>query len=137
MNYSNAAKAFIVNDRNELLVIKRRSNDVQKPGMWEIPGGRIAGGEDPFLGVKREIKEETNLEIDVKHPLNIKHFTREDGQTITMMIFLCKALSNDIQLSEEHQDHKWVAMNEAKEHVGEFFHSEIDVFHKLDLGKQI
>jgi len=29
-----------------------------KPGTWDIPGGRLELGEDPFLGLKRETHEE-------------------------------------------------------------------------------
>ena len=51
-----AVKSFIMNSENKLLLIKRRSNDVHKPGQWDIPGGRLELGEDPFLGLKRENK---------------------------------------------------------------------------------
>lgn len=32
-------------------------------GMWELLGGGLEHGEDPILGLKREIKEETGLEV--------------------------------------------------------------------------
>ena len=109
-----AVKAFIVKD-NKLLLLRRRSNDVHSPGKWDIPGGRLDIGENPFLGVKREAKEEVNLEINVVLPLDIQHFTRDDGQEITMIIFLCEPTSNDIKLSEEHQEFKWVDVSSPKE----------------------
>ena len=56
-NFSVAAKSFVVKD-NKLLVLQRRLNDVQKPGIWEIPGGRLDPGENPVEGLQREIKEE-------------------------------------------------------------------------------
>jgi len=40
-NFRIAVKSFIVNEKNELLLIKRRDDDVHKPGAWEIPGGRL------------------------------------------------------------------------------------------------
>ena len=57
MNPSLAVKSFIVNNKGELLIIKRDSNDVHCAGNWEIPGGRLDPGEDPFEGLKRETKE--------------------------------------------------------------------------------
>ena len=112
MDFRIAVKSFIVNSNKHLLVIKRRSNDVHKPGVWDIPGGRLELGEDPFLGLKRETKEETGLGIDILAPLHIQHFTRDDGQKITMLIFLCKALSNDVKLSDEHTNFTWADIKE-------------------------
>ena len=135
-NFRIAAKSFVVKD-NKLLVLKRRPNDVQKPGIWEIPGGRLKPGEDPVEGIKRETKEETGIDIEVSHPINVRHFTRDDNQTITMLIFLCKALNDDVKLSQEHTDFDWVPLSSCKEKLTDFFHKEIDIFNKLELHKHI
>jgi len=129
-----AAKSFIVNN-GKLLVLKRRPNDVHKPSIWEIPGGRLNLGEDPIKGLKRETKEETGLDIEVHHPINVSHFTRDDNQKITMLVFLCKANSKDIKLSEEHTDYDWIPLENCKEKLSDFFHREVDVFNKLELNK--
>lgn len=113
-NFRNAVKAFIVKN-NEVLLIRRRSNDVHKPGQWDIPGGRLDLGEDPIAGLKREVLEEVGINVEIEMPIDIHHFTRDDGQKITMIIFWCKPLSTDIVLSEEHQEHKWVSLENASE----------------------
>lgn len=102
-----AAKAIIVKD-SAVLFLKRRPNDPHNPGKWDIPGGRLNLGENPFLGLGREIKEETDLEVEIKKPLEIQYFTRDDGQIITLIIFLCSPKSETITLSEEHTEYKWV-----------------------------
>jgi len=135
-NFRLAAKSFIIKE-GKLLVLKRRPNDVQKPNMWEIPGGRLKLGENPFDGIKRETKEETGVDINVLHPLSVKHFERDDGQTITLLIFLCKALNDEIKLSEEHTDFKWINLENYKEELGDFFHKEVEIFKKLELHKHI
>lgn len=129
-----AAKSFIIND-GKLLVLKRASNDVQKPNIWELPGGRLEIGEDPIKGIQRETKEETGIEVEVLHPINIRHFSRDDGQTITMLIFLCKALNNNVNLSKEHSDFDWIPLENCKEKLTDFFHKEVDIFNKLELQK--
>lgn len=115
INFRIAVKSFIVNNENKVLLIKRRSNDIHKPGQWDIPGGRLELGEDPFLGLKRETKEETNLDIDIVSPLHVQHFTRDDGQKITMLIFLCKPTNNNLKLSEEHTDYSWINLNQKED----------------------
>ncbi len=109
-----AAKAFIVKD-GKLLIIKRRPDDPHKPGGWDIPGGRLDPGEDAVSGVKRETKEEAHMDIGVIRPLRISAFTRDDGQRITMTIFLCNALSDGVTLSEEHTEYRWVDPKDAPE----------------------
>lgn len=109
-----AVKSFIV-DNNKILLIKRRSNDVHKPGSWDIPGGRLDPGEDPNEGMKRETLEEAGINIEILLPIMINHFIRDDGQRITMIIFLCRPKSTNIELSEEHVDHKWIDVNASEE----------------------
>ena len=114
-NFRIAVKSFIVNSENKILLIKRRSNDVHKPGSWNIHSGRLKPGEDPFLGLKRKTKEETNIDIEIMNPLDVQHFIRDDNQIITMLIFLCKPLHNNIKLSEEHTEFQWTNIDNKEQ----------------------
>ena len=130
-----AVKSFIVNDKDELLLVKREEEDVHCPGAWELPGGRLELGEDPFEALKRETKEETNIDIEVKNPLKVHHFTRDDGQDITMISFLCRPKSNSVVLSKEHTDYKWIEMEKAFSEIHEGFREEIELFKEKFLKK--
>ena len=110
MNFAVAVKSFIVSD-GKLLIIKRRSNDVHKPGQWDIPGGRLGEGENPFEGIRRETKEEVGIDISIVAPLDIHHFSRDDGQRITMIIFACTPMDTNVKLSEEHTEYRWEDIN--------------------------
>lgn len=62
--YSNpcsATAAFIVNDRQELLVVRRAKEPAM--GTLDLPGGFCDMGETVEEGMRREIKEETDLEV--------------------------------------------------------------------------
>lgn len=56
-----AAGAFIFDRQNRLFLAKfaQKFN-----GQWSIPGGKIDFAEEPLQAVRREIKEETNLDIE-------------------------------------------------------------------------
>ena len=136
MNSAIAVKGFIINN-GKLLLIKRRSNDVHFPGVWEIPGGRLTPGEDPYLGLKREIKEESGLEVTVLLPLSINYFVRADGQTITAIVFVCKTNQENIVLSEEHTEYQWVSLKVAKKIIAKPMKKEIDRFFELEIDKKI
>lgn len=51
------------NEKTHLLAVKRAKSDSSFGGMWSLPGGEINDGETVDLAAKRELKEETNLEI--------------------------------------------------------------------------
>ncbi len=111
MDFRLAVKALIVRE-GEVLLIQRRKNDAHKPGEWDIPGGRLEVGEDPMKGLKREISEEVGLTIEPILPVDVHHFTRDDGQVITMIIFLCKAVTHEITLSPEREQFEWKSLKE-------------------------
>jgi len=123
-------KSFIVNNKGELLITKRPENIKHKPGVWEIQGGRLEMGESPFSGLKREVKEEVNLEIKIQNPLKIHHFVRGDEQKITMIVFLCQPITDKVILSDEHTDFKWLDIDEAKNLLTEDFHEEVDIYNQ-------
>ncbi len=135
-NFRNAVKAFVVSE-GKLLLLKRRSNDVHKPGAWDIPGGRLELGENPFDGLKRETLEETGFDIEIVMPIDVHFFTRDDGQKIQMTIFVCKPKSGEIKLSEEHTEYKWVDLKNAKDEFPEWLHVVIDRFNQLKLGQSL
>ena len=131
-----AVSSFIVND-NKLLLIKRTSDNKHFANAWEIPGGRLEIGEDPIQGVKREVKEEVGIDIEILYPLSIKHFVRDDGQTITKLNFLCKALNSNVKLSDEHSVFEWVPLEKCKDKLVTQYHHLVDVFNKLELHKHL
>lgn len=129
-----AVKAFIVKD-GKLLTLKRIPNEVHYAGKWDIPGGRLEIGEDPFPGIKREVKEETGLDIDILLPFSVKHFVRDDKQKITMIIFLCKLLNHDIKLSKAHTEYKWSDLK--KDELQDWLVPIRDDFFKYKLDKLV
>jgi 8-oxo-dGTP diphosphatase len=134
INFRLAVKGFIVNE-DRLLILKRASDNPQKPNIWEIPGGRLDLGEDPQKGLIREIIEETGIDVEILFPINIRHFERDDGQIITMLIFLCKSYSNEVSLSKEHVDFEWIPLSICEEKLSTFFHEDVNIFRKLEFYK--
>ena len=127
-----AVKAFILNNEGRILLIRRSNEEPYMPGVWEIPGGKTDPSKDPHLELKREVKEETGLEIEIIKPLNVQHFRREDLGAITMIIFECKNLGTDdvVLNKEEHSEFIWTNLEDSKEKLTPFFHGEVDMILK-------
>lgn len=62
LNPSSATAAFIINEKEELLVVTRKYDPAK--GTFDLPGGFCDIGENAEESVKREIKEETNMDIN-------------------------------------------------------------------------
>jgi 8-oxo-dGTP diphosphatase len=54
--------AIIVDPAGRLLVIQRGHPPGE--GLWSLPGGRVEPGESDAEAVRREVKEETGLEVE-------------------------------------------------------------------------
>ena len=57
--------ALIVNDKNEALLLKRTSKTRNGAGLWSKPGGGVEFGEKIEETVKREIKEELGVDVEI------------------------------------------------------------------------
>ena len=112
------AKVLVINEKRELLLLRRSKTDTRRPGQWDFPGGNVEDGEDAWTAVVREAKEEAG--IDITHP-SLFHAHTEyyapDG-SITWMAFAVRVQGRPaVTLSFEHDDHTWVNLDDSLQHI--------------------
>ncbi|MCT4632586.1 MAG: NUDIX domain-containing protein [Firmicutes bacterium] len=107
-------KAVILDDMNRILFIKRSKKYKGVDNLWELPGGRIDKGEKIYSGLKREVLEESGLDIKSLEVGMIWELFREGKPDILGLTFICRAASSSIILSEEHCDYKWVEIKDLE-----------------------
>ena len=107
-----AGKAAIINEKGLILVIKRAGDETHLENLWDVPGGRFDYGEKPEEGLKREIKEEAGLEVDIIEPVKSWTFMRENGEQVFGTTFLCQPEDLEIELGDEHTDFQWIEKEE-------------------------
>ena len=66
--------AVIFDKKGRILVSQRTLNAKLYPGKWQVPGGKVESGENYLEALKREVKEETDLEIVSINNLLIRWF---------------------------------------------------------------
>ena len=113
--------AIIENSKGEILIGKKHSNRGVYLNAWHVPGGGIKEDERIEEGLKREIKEETDLEIVDIQPV---HFSDDittrienDKAEEIQMIFLefkCKAKTESFSPSDDLETLKWIPKAEIK-----------------------
>ena len=114
-NPSSATAAFILNERMELLVV-RRANEPAK-GTLDLPGGFVDMDESGEQGVVREIREETGLEVqNVRYLFSIPNLYVYSGMPIHTldMFYLCQpAPGATPHAADDAADCRWVPLKEV------------------------
>lgn len=108
--------AIIKNKKtNKFLIVKRSKNSNIHAGLWIFPGGILNDGEDIMECLKREIKEEVNLDVDNKKIYISDYvYNRPDGEITLGFCFLVFTNKEKVGLNEELDDFKWINPIEFK-----------------------
>jgi len=89
--HDKAVKALIIKDRKVLLI----KQTVEDKTYFSLPGGRIKDN-DYTEELKREVKEETNLDIEVLCHIGDWSFQRSNGDWTDCMIYRCNTVSSEL-----------------------------------------
>ncbi|WP_347814134.1 NUDIX domain-containing protein [Actinomadura sp. 7K507] len=103
----------ILDDAGRALLIQRRDNS-----HWEAPGGILEVDEDIRAGLKREVLEETGLQVHVEHLTGVyKNMKRG----IVALVFRCRVLGGSVRETNEAQDLRWMGLEEVRALATEAF----------------
>ncbi|PON64569.1 Nudix hydrolase 6-like [Parasponia andersonii] len=108
---------FVINDKNEVLVVQEKHCDPAFIDLWKIPTGFILESEEIFTGAVREVKEETGIDTEFIEVIAFRHvhnvaFEKSD------LFFICmlRPLSTQIIVDDlEIQEAKWMPLVEFVE----------------------
>ena len=102
-----SVKAIIIDD-NKVLCLKNERNE------WDFAGGKINFNEDTEECLKREVKEETNLNIknlNILKPLNLKF---NDVPVFVLLYSAEISCDSSISVSYEHSEYNFFSKSEIK-----------------------
>jgi 8-oxo-dGTP pyrophosphatase MutT (NUDIX family) len=112
------------------LIIKRAPHEKVYPNKWTVPGGKLKPKDyldtpkttaDAWYGVvdkdlRREIKEECNLEVGELNYLCDLAFVRPDDIPVLTLSFWAEYKSGEVKLEYDFTDYFWGTIEELKDY---------------------
>lgn len=110
-----AGAGIVINSKNEVLMVKTYNSG------WVFPGGQVEVGENVIDAVKREIMEETGIDVEVGEVFCISsntakypgHSGVKEVPTKIMLDFICKEIGGTPRPSEENSETMYVPKDEV------------------------
>jgi 8-oxo-dGTP diphosphatase len=127
-----AVAGVVVND-GKILILRRSKAKGHYAGSWDFPCERVKDEGSLSGNVVRGIMEESGLVVEVVR--RGSPVTLEDGDWKFVVVpFLCKTESRDVRMDSEHDDFRWVSVEE----MGGFdmIHNTEDILNALGLKRR-
>ena len=125
MDKFDVVAAIIIKD--DKFFIAQRNRNKHMGLSWEFPGGKVEIGETFEIALKREIKEELNIDINIIKKLGEENY-KDDKINVKLHYFICSHISGEVYLNE-HEDSAWVTKNEFKNY--NFAEGDCDIINLL------
>jgi ADP-ribose pyrophosphatase YjhB (NUDIX family) len=121
-----SARGLVVTDKGLAVIFRRKINEQGTKEYYVVPGGGINEGEDIIEGLKRELEEELDIEVEV----NDLAFKVETDERIEYF-YNCKYISGDFKLNGEELDR----MSESNYYEPTFI--KLDEINKYDIMENV
>jgi 8-oxo-dGTP diphosphatase len=109
------AVTVLIFREGRMLSMRRSSTQSAGPGLWEGVSGRVRAREDPIATARREVLEETGLDVEVRvRPLTAYAALRL-GEPMTVIVFAADHRHGEVVLSDEHDDFRWCEASDLSE----------------------
>jgi 8-oxo-dGTP diphosphatase len=102
--HSVSVAGIVIDDHGRTLLIRRRDNH-----RWEPPGGILELGENIHDGLRREVREETGLDIE---PIALTGVYKNMTHAIIALVFRCKITGGALATNDEATGFRWATQSE-------------------------
>jgi ADP-ribose pyrophosphatase YjhB (NUDIX family) len=111
--HSVSVAAVVTDDTNRVLVIQRRDN-----GAWELPGGVLELDETPEAGARREVREETGVEVE---PQRLTGVYKNMSLGVVALVFRARVITGTPAQTEESAAVAWWTPDQVAADMSEVF----------------
>ena len=118
--------AAVIEKDGKILIARRKMGD-RFGGKWEFPGGKIHLGEAPEACLKRELKEEFDIEAEIGEFICSSKF-RYLGMPLELLVYKARHVSGEFK-PVDHDEIKWVPPGELRGY--DYVKADVAVVEKL------
>ena len=123
----------VITHKGKILLGKKEEKEGHPiSGQWHLPGGHLEEEEEPEEAIKREVKEETGLDVTV-HQLIDATSQSWNNDAVFQTTFHCEAESLDAEARDDIEGVKWVEPENIESETGSF--SEKNLEERKELKK--
>lgn len=130
------AAAVIIEKEGKILLVERKFNPYAQD--WSLPSGFMEYSETPEECAKRETKEETGLDIQIKDLFNIYLATDDPRTHVVLMVYLANIIQGNLKAGDDAQEVRFfspseipanIAFTAHKRALKEYFEKKLDKSH--------
>ena len=99
------------------VLVTERGREPEK-GRLDVPGGFLGAGEDPLTGLRREVREELDIEIEVDNSdfvQAVPHRYGPEGDYVLSLGFRARLVKGEPRPADDVADVMWVAYSQLDE----------------------
>jgi 8-oxo-dGTP diphosphatase len=89
-------------------------------GDWDVPGGFLEAGEDPIAGARREVREETGLEVELSGPFAILvdryHYGNQIEHTLNVY-YIARVIAGEPHPADDVASLRWFPIAQPPERI--------------------
>jgi 8-oxo-dGTP diphosphatase len=102
--------AIVHDDAHRLLMIRRAN--APSAGRWSLPGGRVERDETDAQALRREVAEETGLDVYVGRHVGTVELPGPPGTTYDVRDYACAVMGGHLRAGDDALDARWVQRGE-------------------------
>ncbi len=104
--------AVLVRDEQGRVLLIRRAEGSTRPGFWAVPAGYVDYGEDVREAARREMREETGLDVEVGDPLFVASNFHDPAKLTVGIWFAGRMIGGTLQAGDDADDAAYFALDE-------------------------